>query len=332
MWLIATDTHFSDRPKDEYRFGLLKWMSKLQEKHNVDATFLLGDLTQDKDNHSSTLVNRTIEELVKLRPPVYILRGNHDGIDHNNPFFKFLNCVDGFNFIVEPELISFMVPHQEIAMVPHCRTQELFDAACAKMPKGVDTLMLHQTVAGAIAETGRPLTGLKASPIELLKPALCYSGDVHKPQRCGPVTYVGAPYPIRFGDDFEGRVMLVDGQKEQSLHYPCIHKWTLRIRDAEELLNNPKLKAGDQVKLIIELSREEMLDWSSQKRKALAVCKELKLEVFGVDVDVKTSTRKTEKKESDHQGKTKTEVLEEFCKAEKLSSQIKQTGKELLEG
>jgi hypothetical protein len=248
-------------------------------------------------------------------------------LDPDSPFFKFLNCIEGFHFIIEPEVIL-----GNVAMVPHCRTQELFDAACGKMPKAPKALMLHQTIAGAIAETGRPLTGLKASPIELLKPALCYSGDVHKPQRCGPVNYIGAPYQVRFGDDFEGRVMLVDGKKETSLHYPCIHKWTLRIRDAEELANNPKLKAGDQVKLIIELAREEMTDWAGHKRKALDVCKELNLEVFGVDVDIKTSTHKAEKKESVRQGKTKEEILAEFCKSEKISLQIKQAGKELLEG
>lgn len=327
MWLITSDLHLSDRPKDGYRFGIFRWLVKQQEKHSPEATFILGDLTQDKDNHSSSLVNRTIDELTLLQPPVYILRGNHDGVDHNNPFFRFLNCIEGINFVVEPDFVL-----DNVAMVPHCRTQEQFNAACKAMPQRPDALMLHQTIAGAIAETGKPLTGLSAAPIELLKPLRCYAGDVHRPQRCGPVTYIGSPYQIRFGDDFEPRVLLVNGSKEQNLYYPHPHKWTLRVRDASEITDNQKLKAGDQVKLIIELAREEMTEWSEHKRKALEACKELGLEVFGVDVDVKGISRKTERGETSKQGKTKAEIVTDFCKNENVSSQIKQAGLELLKG
>lgn len=326
MWLILSDLHLSDRPKDEYRFDIFRWLVKQQEKYSPEATFLLGDLTQDKDNHSSALVNRTIDELTLLQPPVYILRGNHDGIDHNNPFFRFLNCIEGINFIVEPEVVL-----DNVAMIPHCRTQEQFNAACKQMPKTPKALMLHQTIAGAIAETGRPLNGLSASPIEALKPLHCYSGDVHKPQRVGPITYIGAPYQIRWGDNFTPRVLFTDGKQGQNLYYPHPHKWTLRIRDAGEITKNQELKAGDQVKLIIELAREEMTEWSEMKRKALEACKELGLEVFGVDVDVKNISRKTEKGVS-KQGKTKAEIVTDFCKNENVSSQIKQAGLELLKG
>ncbi len=326
MWILLSDLHLSDRPKDGYRFGIFPWLRKQQEKYSPEATFVLGDLTQDKDNHSSTLVNRTVDELMLLRPPVYICRGNHDGISPNNPFFRFLNQIEGIYFIIEPEVVF-----GKVVMIPHCRTEEQFKASCESIQFRPDALMLHQTIAGAIAETGRPLNGFSASPITALKPARCYAGDVHKPQQCGPVQYIGAPYQIRFGDAFEGRVLLVNGAKEQNLYYPYPHKWTLRIRDAGEISQNTKLKHGDQVKLIIELAREEATEWSAHKRKALDVCKELGLEVFGTEVDVKNLSRKNEK-EVKKQGKTKDEVFTDFCKNEKVSSHIKQTGIELLKG
>lgn len=324
MWILLSDLHLSDLPKDDYRFGIFPWLLQQQEKYSPEATFVLGDLTQDKDNHSSTLVNRTIDELTTLQPPVYILRGNHDGVDHNNPFFRFLNQIEGIYFIVEPETVF-----GKVAMIPHCRTQEQFDAACKAIKFRPDALMLHQTIAGAIAETGRPLNGFSASPIEALKPARCYAGDVHKPQTVGPVTYIGAPYAVKFGDEFDGRVLLVDGAKEQNLYYPYPRKWTLRIRSGFEISQNTKLKRGDQVKLIIELAREEVTEWAAFKREALAVCKELGLEVFGTEVDVKNLSRKVTK-EVKKQGKSKDEVFTDFCKNEKVSSAIKQAGAELL--
>ena len=79
-WLLSADLHLSDRARDSHRFGLFPWLKKQQQKNKVDATFLLGDLTQEKDRHSSALVNRIVEELLTLTPPVYVLRGNHDGL------------------------------------------------------------------------------------------------------------------------------------------------------------------------------------------------------------------------------------------------------------
>ena len=77
-WLFASDLHLSDRPKDRYRFGLFKWLAEQQQKHQITATFILGDITDRKDNHSAVLVNKTVNSLLTLKPPVYILKGNHD--------------------------------------------------------------------------------------------------------------------------------------------------------------------------------------------------------------------------------------------------------------
>src|SRR5713226_9416852 len=114
-YLISADLHLSDRPRDEYRWGLFGWLAKMQAKHDVTATMFLGDITQDKDKHSATLVNRLVDELIGLKPPIYILRGNHDGIDPANPYFRFLSTIEGVQFIVEPTVID------GVAFIPHCR-------------------------------------------------------------------------------------------------------------------------------------------------------------------------------------------------------------------
>src|SRR5882672_7996340 len=194
-YLITSDLHLSDRPRDSYRFGLFKWLARQQQLNRADATFILGDITERKDNHPSTLVNRIVDELIGLKPPVYILKGNHDFIDPDNPYFRFLNCIDGVYFITTPTTLH------GFTMIPHCRDQTEFNAAC-DLIKPQTGVLIHQTLNGAKAESGARLAGLQATPIEAKHPLGCWAGDVHRPQRHGLVTYVGAPYTVRFGDDF----------------------------------------------------------------------------------------------------------------------------------
>jgi hypothetical protein len=324
--LFTTDTHCSDQPRDAYRFGLFRWLAKQQEKHAVDATLLLGDATERKDRHSSLLVNRIVEELLRLKPPVFILRGNHDGIDPNNPFFKFLNCIEGLQFIVSPEYNK----DYKIAFIPHCADQAYLATACAWLPPKPRTLVLHNTFTGAKAETGATLSGLSASPIEALKPGRVYSGDVHVPQRCGPVTYVGAPYHCRFGDNFTPRVLLLKGDREIDLHYDCPRKFSLTVRDADDILNSKELRPHDQVKLTIEMAREEAVEWQAIKQRVLAACRDCELEVFGAELKIKTTARRERVKLEEAVATTPKDILAAFCKAEGVASNIKAAGEELL--
>lgn len=327
-WLLSSDLHLTDRPKDAYRFGIFGWLAKQQRKCDTTEIFILGDLTDRKDNHSSLLVNRLIDGLSLLKPPVHILMGNHDYVSHPTPFFKFLNCIEGLHFISEPTFL----PDLGMSMIPHMPDQAQFDAACGKMPKG-SAFMGHLTVNGAMAETGAPLTGLSASPISRFKVGATWAGDVHKPQRmaCGLV-YVGSPYHVRFSDSFTPRCLLVEGGGEGvDLHFPCLRKWALTIRDADELLTNLDLRPGDQVKITIQLAREEVVEWAAHKQRVLGACKELGLEVFGIGMDVATNTP-TERIKADVKATTPSEVFDAFCKSEGLALGIKQAGEELLRG
>jgi Calcineurin-like phosphoesterase len=323
-WLFSTDLHLTDRPRDAYRFGLFKWLSKQQERHKVTATFLLGDITDSKDRHSSALVNRIIDELIQLKRPVYILRGNHDGLSPQSPFFRFLSCIEGIKFIVRPTFDGDL----GVAFVPHCVDQPTFDAACGGIPSKINALLLHNTFDGAIAESGSRLTGLSASPIEVLKPARVYAGDVHKPQQCGPVTYVGAPFHVRHGDQFEPRVLLLKGEHEQDLHFECPRKLILTVRDPDEIAG--KAKRGDQVKVIVELAREEAVEWHEHKSRVLAACKEGGLEVFGIEMKITSGKRRERIELEAAHAKTPSEIMKAFCATEGVASNVKQAGLELI--
>lgn len=322
-FLITADIHLSDRARDSYRFGLFPWLVEQQKKFNPQATFLLGDITENKDRHSASLVNRLVDELIGLKPPVYILKGNHDYTSPDNPYFRFLNCVDGVEFISDVDHITGL----GVSMIPHCLTQQELDQACGTIPPETTTVFGHQCLDGAIAETGSRLTGLRWPDIGI--PTWC--GDIHRPQKVGSVTYVGAPYQVRFGDNFTPRVLLLNNGKEQNLYFPSPRKWSLTIRDHEELLKHKDLRKGDQIKVVLELAREEVVNWATEKQSVLDACKELGFEVYGVDLKVLTNTRRQRLRiDENTQAKTNEDVLGAFCQAENVASEIKKRGMELL--
>lgn len=334
MFLIVGDLHFSDRAADAHRFGIFKWIAQQQNKRSVIATFLLGDLTDQKDRHSASLVNKIVSGLVSLRPPVYIVRGNHDyKADQSNPFFKFLNHIEGLKFVGEPSVIR-EDRNAVVAMIPHYRSQDEFNNAVAECARHKPSCFLvHQTFDGAIAETGVRLSGLSASPIESLKPPLgVYAGDVHRPQTHGLVTYVGCPYQVRFGDNFEPRsIWLSKEGTEKDLAFAAPRKWSLTVRGADNLLNNEELVKGDQVKLTIEVAREEAVEWKQIKQEVLAACKKLKLEVYGAKLEIRTNQRRQRLRIRTRECSL-ADTLEQFCKSENVSSQIKKTGMEIVNG
>lgn len=330
MWMFVGDLHLTDSSKDEYRWGIFKWLMKQQEKLKPDGTFLAGDITDSKDRHSATLVNRIVAGLTILKPPVYIDMGNHDYRDPDNPFFKFLNHINGIHFITKPTVVT---AGKDIAILPHVREQADFDAMvkfCARDHPAA--FLCHQTFDGAIAESGVRLTGLSASPIESLKPELgVYAGDVHRPQTQGQVTYIGCPYNVRFGDNFEPRCIYVARDGTESYPwYEAPRKWSLTANSVESILGNKDLIEGDQVKLTIEMVREEAVEWKAIRKEVLDACKELKLEVHGCKLEVKTNTRRERAKLIQHS--TKADTFDQFCKAEGLAKEVVKVGKAILNG
>lgn len=339
MWLIIGDLHFTDHARDQYRFGIFKWIRQQQEKYKPVATFLLGDLTDAKDRHSALLVNKIVNGLMSLEPPVYILEGNHDyKADKRNPFFKFLNHIEGLRFVTEPTVIKAVLP---IALIPHCRSQDDWNNA-VKMVFGGRTsdspacLLAHQTFVGAIAESGVRLSGLSASLVESFNPPLgVYAGDVHKPQTQGIVTYVGCPYQVRFGDNFNPRSIFIEDSGDgwydtYDLEFAAPKKRSLTVsapEDIEELYRSKCMERGDQVKLTIRLGPEELVHWKKIQRDILAVCKAAQLEVFGVKLESKELTRRKHVAEKQIEPSV---ILETFCRAEKIPANVKRVGMELL--
>jgi len=322
------DLHLTDNARDSYRFEIFDWIAKQQAKRDPIATFLAGDLTDAKDRHSATLVNQVVEGLTSLKPPIYICRGNHDYRDPNNPFFKFLNNIDGLLLAINPIVVGTSL---KMAIIPHFRDQDKFDSAV----RGVSAanpaaFLVHQTFDGAIAESGVRLTGLSASLIESLKPPLgVYAGDVHRPQTSGIVTYIGCPYQVRFGDNFEPRSLWVAEDRDINLRFPAPRKWSLTISGPKGLKQDENLLEGDQVKLTVKLGREEAMNWKKIKKSVLEVCKQRNLQVYGLSLELEqTQTpKRIMVKGSNHAS-----IFDQFNNSESLAPSVRAAGKKIMEG
>lgn len=321
--LLTADLHLTDKARDAYRFGLFDWLAKQQAKLRPTATYILGDLTDSKDRHSSVLVNKLVDGLNVLQRPIFILKGNHDYIDPDNPFFGFLSHIEGLIFVNK-----VMEAQDGVWMIPHCGTQAELDAACKQVPKNPDVIMLHGAFEGAIAETGARLSGFSLSPVENREPGAIWAGDIHRPQRVGRLlTYVGSPYHVRFGDDFNPRVLFVDGSKTTNLHFAAPRKWSLSINDPADL-ETMGLRPGDQVKIEIQLRAEAAMDAAKVKRTVLAECKRIGVEVFGCVLKLpprKAITRQATKIS------TPADVLKEFCRNEGVPAEYTDAGFAMIE-
>lgn len=300
MILLTSDTHFTSKPRDAYRFDLFPWLHQQVKNNEVDAVIILGDLVDAKDRHTATLVNKIVGELDHLsqKTPegVWFLMGNHDYIDPRFPFFEFLSRIPGLHYI-NMMITETEICDKNILFVPHTKHPEIdWDENTALLElDDIDYVFMHHTFQGAVASNGFPMEGLHTSAVfgrKKIKP-LVFSGDIHVPQKIGPVEYVGCPYPINFGDDFDARVLLIDDDdKVSELYFETIGKWKIELSEADELHDIAGLKEGDQVKIKLILSRSEFVEWSNHKRDITKLCEQMGLQLFGIELEEEVSDNK----------------------------------------
>lgn len=266
--LVTSDLHLSDNPRDSYRHKFMRELLVIARQHKVDAVFILGDLTESKDQHRAELVNAVVGHLHALAQicPVIILQGNHDWLSSpDNPYFGFLELVGNITWVANPTplgaLESLSVKVKKVLggtiFLPHSTNpqRDWSDIDFKRYARA----FTHQTFVGAVGDNGRPLTG---TPLSLFPPNLkVLSGDVHKPQRVGQVTYIGAPYHVDFGDSFEARVIVIeDSGKKHSISYAGPQKHLLQIGSVAEL-SKYKLIPGDVLKIRVETTPQQYAIW-----------------------------------------------------------------------
>ena len=327
--LLTADWHLTSNPATEYRWALIDWLNSQIKRHGVKTLLILGDLTDNKDGHSAELVNRIVTSIKSLKvESIKILTGNHDWLKRGHEFFRFLELLPNVEFITKP-----------------CEDQDHTGPSTYYLPyskdplknwKGLsfdcyDYVFMHQTVSGAIASNGNAMEGEELP--DLSKAGTVWSGDIHVPQRIGPVTYVGSPYHVHFGDSFIPRCVLLDRKgQETNLYFKSIKRVVVKVTSLRQL-KRMGFEAGDQVKLRVDLDEEDSHAWSRIRREALAFLDDQEVVVHGIELNVVKSTNRLGV--GDRQGRvvlSDPESIYAFVERESLGASALDAALDVIEG
>ena len=332
--LLATDLHFTDDEDDAYRWGIIDFLIEQATTHKVNQLFILGDVTDKKNYHSADLVNKVVEAINKLgsHMDVTILKGNHDYIDPNTPFFGFLST-KSIAFVKEIE--AYEIEDAYCLFLPHTfNPDEEWDDEVEAAVMNADFVFLHQCIEGSKASNGMPMEGYNSNMFKETE-ARVYSGDIHVPQVIKGVTYVGSPYHVHFGDSFEPRVMLIDGDTEKDLHFSTISKRTIELHDVEKL-RNYYLKPDDRVKVRLKLTKSEFVEWENKKKRIQEICDELGVRLHSTEiievkkVVVKDDKDSTEEPQEDKTTLTNAQIFKAFCEKEGIEDDLAGFGEQFM--
>jgi DNA repair exonuclease SbcCD nuclease subunit len=317
MRIILADLHLTNNSLDEYRWSWLnkftEWLLNYAEsrhkkkKEVVTEVIILGDLTENKDKHTESLVNRFIDVVTKWYDAnnihTTIIAGNHDGIDSRRPFFRFVNMSEYVKMYYDRPVID---DEDNILYLPHSRTPVDDWEEIKKHVKTSKYIFMHQSVDGAKTSSGFEMEDSVPSNYFKHSKAKIFSGDIHVPQFINNVTYIGSPFPIYFGDNFEGRFALIDKNDVVTFkHIPSIHKWKLNVRNIKQI-KEVDIQKDDQLNVEYTIDRTEQHTWTNIRdeireyvKKKRAVLVSLELIVPRSDVSLKHDSKKTKRLRSD---------------------------------
>jgi DNA repair exonuclease SbcCD nuclease subunit len=327
-FLATADLHITERPEDEYRWSVFSFLKRAAEANRIDVILLLGDLTHDKDNHSAALVNRLVDAITSLPGRKYIISGNHDYKDTALPFFRFMRELEDVHFFTKPATVK--IDGERCLFLPHTRRRRR-DWRGLRFSR-FKYIFLHQALRGAVLPAGYELHE-KTVPTHLFSKrhtdALVLAGDIHVPQQVGRVTYCGSPHPINFGDDYQPRVLLVDGKQVSSLDRFTIRKLKLSVSSLEEL-REQNIQPDDRVKVTVTLNRSELADWPQIRRDVEEHLKSVDAQVCGVRLKEFVRKRLHEEQAPLTEDVQPRKILKRYCKVNKVGKSQRKAALELL--
>ncbi len=255
--LVTADWHLNDLPRDAYRHKFMEWLIDQVKLLRITKVIVLGDLTEEKTNHGAWLVNAISQYIndISMEADVIILTGNHDYVSEDVPFFEFTKHMEHVWWINRPTL------RDECLFLPHTNN---YKKANWPLKDKYDFIFSHQTFQGADVGA-RKLDGIPLSIFR--KDARIISGDIHVPQTIGNLTYVGAPYHVDFGDNYQGRVLLIDGDKVKSIPYDGPQKRLIEVKSFSDIksLGKTGARKGDILKFRINVKQSQYDEWDAIK-------------------------------------------------------------------
>lgn len=286
-----------------------------------------GDLTDAKDRHPSSLVNRFLNEVSQLSliAHVVILKGNHDFSSEDNPFFGFTKHLPNVTFYSTPQR------HDDTTLIlPFSRNwqQDWKDLDLT----GINMILTHATFDGCIVENGQRLQG--GIPPSFFKgfKGKVYSGDIHVPQIVSKnphIEYVGAPYRVHFGDTYKPRVVLLRKDKAIDLHFPAKGRELLDVESFHQI-DDADFLMGTQVKIRVRLKRSEYPDWPEMKQVIKHYAEERGWELYGPELVPIGSQSKTTSPMLDESTTVPEDRVREYGTRKELSKEMVDYGLEFL--
>lgn len=330
--LLFSDPHLAAGPSAEYRWGLFPWLAEQCREEKVKTLLCLGDVTDAKDNHGAELTNRVVRAFDGLRaaaPRIVVLMGNHDYLRAGHMYFQFLDALPGIEVIREPREDAD-VKGEPAFFLPYSKDP-------ARDWAGLDFshykyLFMHQTVRGARTSNGQVMEG---RDMPALNAGKVYSGDIHVPQTVGAVEYVGSPYHVHLGDAFRPRCVLIErGGRAVDLHFDTLRRVSIRAAGLDELeakLKILRLRAGDHVKLVLELDAGERHDWRAIRRNTGSMLDGLGLVSHGIELAAAGGRGLQGARSAVAEARTPEQALRRFVEAEGLTGDAYDAGMDVLE-
>jgi hypothetical protein len=196
---------------------------------------------------------------------------------------------------------------------------------------GYDCIIMHQTVTGAVGEGGVLLTNENMP--DLPQTAWIYSGDIHTPQEVGPLQYIGAPHPIKFGDDYPCRFLrLLDTTFEIDEVIPLdpMRKHMVDIGNVQSL-SGIKVRAGDQAKVRFRVGIDYMDQWPVDRDIIKAWFKAQDVKLVSLEAIVESRRGSLDAPERDHLPTDPREVFDAYCRANKVGDALTTLGRRFLD-
>jgi ABC-type branched-subunit amino acid transport system ATPase component len=258
--LLFADLHCSPKTLD-ICLQVLRDIHKKAESTN-DSVGMLGDFF-DTVYRRGTIPVDMLNTLLDFfafewKVPIVMIPGNHDYIDANeteHALDPFRHTSSQVMVIDKPTVIN------RVLWVPWRRNNDDLKAAFKQFEGEYDHIFGHFDVIGASVNSN-VLSDRGLKPDDFPKPAI--TGHYHRPQKIGPVTYIGSPYQTSMSEAGQQKRIISFGK--QRLLNVRVDYGPKRFKVTEDPDTWPAcpLKAGDIVYMDCftpeKLSREAQ-DW-----------------------------------------------------------------------
>ena len=249
--------------------------------------------------------------------------------DKHRPFFEFLDTIPGINWISDIQAVN--IEGRPVLMLPHTRTPAE-DWASLHLGFAPDYIFCHQTFNGANAGTFKMTASVGPKYFQETHGyrGKVISGDIHVPQTIGPLTYVGSPYPVAFGDSFDPRFLRIDSDGVSEIPLESIRKVSADIFSADDV-PDLGLKEGDQAKLRVYLNRSEFPMWEQHRDAVIFAVEQAGATAHAIELKELVAVAGKEDYVPFERAVQPPELLDRFCKHAGVYPEARIVGKTILE-